>query len=70
MPTRNRSTTESGRGGTDEADLAADAGNACITQLFHLATPRARKSARTCLRPRFEFAELAHVRRCRAVANA
>ncbi len=43
MPTRNRSTTESGRGETDEADLVADTESACITQLFHLETLRARE---------------------------
>ena len=47
MPTRNRSTTDSGRGELDEADLVADAGNACILQFSHLATLRARKSGRS-----------------------
>ena len=43
MPTRNRSTTESGRGETDEVGLVADTDSACITQLFHLETLRARE---------------------------
>lgn len=47
MPTRNRSTTDSGRGELDEADLVTDAGNACILQFSHLATLRARKSGRS-----------------------
>lgn len=47
MPTRNRSTTESGRGETDEAGLVADTESDCITQLFHLETLRARKPGKT-----------------------
>mgnify|MGYP001677739000 CR=1 FL=1 len=49
MPTRNRSTTESGRGETDEAGLVADTESDCITQLFHLETLRARKPGKTAL---------------------
>ena len=48
MPRRNRSTTESGREETDEAGLVADAGHACITQLFHLAMRKARNLRRPC----------------------
>ena len=47
MPTRNRSTTESGRGETDEAGLVADTGSVRITQLFHLETLRARTPGKT-----------------------
>ena len=47
MPTRNRSTTESGRGETDEVGLVADTDSACITQLFHLEMLRAREPGKT-----------------------
>ena len=47
MPTRNRSTTESGRGETKEVGLVADAGSVCITQLFHLETVKARDPEET-----------------------
>ena len=43
MPTRNRSTTESGRGETDKVGLFADTESACITQLFHSETCKTRK---------------------------
>lgn len=48
MPTRNRSTTESGRGETKEVGLVVDAGSVCITQLFHLETHKTREPMTPC----------------------